>query len=77
MNQFTIRDIENLCGVKAHTLRVWEQRFGQLFTARRKDSLHRVYDCNDLKELLRISFLYHNGFKIGEGVRSLRKGIFG
>lgn len=66
MNQFTIRDIENLCGVKAHTLRVWEQRFGQLFTARRKDSLHRVYDCNDLKELLRISFLYHNGFKISK-----------
>ncbi len=64
MNQFTIRDIENLCGVKAHTLRVWEQRYSNLFTARRKDSLHRVYDCNDLKELLRISFLYHNGFKI-------------
>jgi DNA-binding transcriptional MerR regulator len=63
MNEFSIRDIENLCGVKAHTLRVWEQRY-QLFVPKRKDSQHRVYDCDDLKELLRISFLYHNGFKI-------------
>lgn len=63
MNQFSIRDIENLCGIKAHTLRVWEQRYN-LFVAKRKESQHRIYDCDDLKELLRISFLYHNGYKI-------------
>lgn len=63
MNQFTIRDIENLCGIKAHTLRIWEQRYN-LCVARRKESLHRVYDNDDLKELLRISYLYHNGHKI-------------
>jgi MerR family transcriptional regulator, light-induced transcriptional regulator len=63
MNQFSIRDIENLCGVKAHTLRVWEQRYN-LFVAKRKESQHRTYDSDDLKELLRISFLYHNGYKI-------------
>jgi DNA-binding transcriptional MerR regulator len=63
MNQFTIRDIENLCGIKAHTLRVWEQRYN-LCIAKRKESLHRFYDNDDLKELLRISFLYHNGHKI-------------
>jgi DNA-binding transcriptional MerR regulator len=65
MNQFSIRDIENLCGVKAHTLRIWEQRY-QLFIPKRKESLHRTYDCDDLKELLRISFLYHNGYKISK-----------
>lgn len=65
MSQFTIRDIEHLCGIKAHTLRAWEQRY-PLFKARRKESLHRIYDDNDLKVLLRISFLYHHGYRISE-----------
>jgi len=65
MNQFSIRDIENLCGIKAHTLRIWEQRY-KLFVAKRKVSKHRIYDNEDLKELLRISFLYHNGYKISK-----------
>jgi len=65
MNHFTIRDIENLCGIKAHTLRIWEQRY-KLFVAKRKESQHRIYDNDDLKELLRISFLYHNGHKISK-----------
>ncbi len=63
MKRFTIRDIENLCRIKAHTIRTWEQRYN-LCVARRKDSQHRVYDNDDLKELLRVSFLYHNGHKI-------------
>ncbi len=63
MQHFSIRDIENLCGVKAHTLRIWEQRY-KIFVPKRKQSQHRIYDCDDLKELLRISFLYHNGYKI-------------
>jgi DNA-binding transcriptional MerR regulator len=65
MNHFTIRDIENLCGIKAHTLRIWEQRYN-LFVAKRKESQHRIYDNDDLKQLLRISFLYHNGHKISK-----------
>jgi DNA-binding transcriptional MerR regulator len=71
MNQFTIRDIENLCGIKAHTLRAWEQRF-HISCAKRKTSNHRIYDCEDLKELLRISFLYHKGYKISQ-IACLRK----
>ncbi|HEU4472611.1 MAG TPA: MerR family transcriptional regulator [Flavisolibacter sp.] len=63
MQKFTIRDIENLTGIKAHTLRIWEQRYG-FFKAQRKESLHRFYDNEDLKKLLRISFLYHQGMKI-------------
>jgi MerR family transcriptional regulator, light-induced transcriptional regulator len=63
MNHFSIRDIENLCGIRAHTLRIWEQRY-KLCVAKRKDSRHRIYDNDDLKELLRISFLYHHGYKI-------------
>jgi len=63
MNAFTIRDIENMCGIKAHTLRIWEQRY-QVLCPRRKAGNHRVYDSNDLKCMLRIAFLYHHGHKI-------------
>ena len=65
MQSFTIRDIENLTGIKAHTLRIWEQRYS-FFSPKRKQSLHRIYDNEDLKTLLRISFLYHLGWKISK-----------
>ena len=65
MQEFSIRDIENLTGIKAHTLRIWEQRYN-FFTPKRKESLHRVYNNEDLKHLLRISFLYHNGWKVSK-----------
>ena len=65
MQSFTIRDIENLTGIKAHTLRIWEQRF-DFFKSKRKESQHRFFDNEDLKKLLRISFLYHNGWKISK-----------
>jgi DNA-binding transcriptional MerR regulator len=63
MAHFTIKDIENLCDIKAHTLRVWEQRY-QLSVTQKKKSQRRIYDNEDLKQLLHISFLYHNGWKI-------------
>lgn len=63
MERFTIRDIEHMTGIKAHTLRIWEQRYN-LFTPKRKESKHRYYDNDDLKSLLQIAFLYHNGWKI-------------
>lgn len=65
MQRFTIKDIENMCGIKAHTLRVWEQRY-DFFQPRRKESLHRYYDNEDLKQLLRIAFLYHGGWKVSK-----------
>jgi methanogenic corrinoid protein MtbC1 len=63
MNQFTIKDIENLSGIKAHTWRMWEQRYG-LGVPQRKESNHRFYDNENLKQVLRISYLYHCGLKI-------------
>jgi DNA-binding transcriptional MerR regulator len=65
MQKFTIKDIENMCGIKAHTLRIWEQRY-DFFTPKRKQSQHRFYDNDDLKQLLRVAFLYHNGWKISK-----------
>ena len=63
MNVFSIKDIENLTGIKAHTLRIWEQRYN-LINPKRRESKHRFYDNDDLKYLLRIAYLYNNGYKI-------------
>jgi DNA-binding transcriptional MerR regulator len=65
MQNFTIRDIEHLTGIKAHTLRIWEQRYG-FFTPKRKESQHRIYDNEDLKQLLHVAFLYHSGWKVSK-----------
>lgn len=65
MNNFSIKDIERLSGIKAHTLRIWEQRHGLSF-CKRKESQHRYYDNEDLKEILRIAYLYHNGYKVSK-----------
>jgi DNA-binding transcriptional MerR regulator len=63
MHHFSIRDVENLSGIKAHTIRIWEQRYG-LSSCKRKESQHRYYDNEGLKHILRIAYLYHNGYKI-------------
>jgi MerR family transcriptional regulator, light-induced transcriptional regulator len=65
MNYFTIKDIENLSGIKAHTLRIWERRY-QFLNTSRKESGHRYYTDEDLKHLLRISSLYHTGVRISD-----------
>jgi DNA-binding transcriptional MerR regulator len=65
MEHYTIRDVENVTGIKAHTLRIWEQRYN-ILQPKRKDNLHRIYDIEDLKHLLRIAYLYHNGWKISK-----------
>lgn len=65
MNQFSIRDIENLSGIKAHTWRIWEQRYS-IGIAQRRESNHRFFDNNNLKRILRIAYLYHSGIKISK-----------
>lgn len=65
LNKFSIRDIENLTGIKAHTLRTWEKRYGIIIPPT-PPGKHRIYDNNDLKHILRISLLYHYGFKISK-----------
>ncbi len=65
MNYFSIKEIESLTGVKAHTLRIWEQRYGMI-TPKRTDTNIRYYDESDLKKLLNVSLLNRNGYKISE-----------
>eukprot|EP01136_Pigoraptor_vietnamica_P033656 Opistho-1_new@96735 len=63
MNKFSIKDIENLTGIKAHTIRIWEQRYGILQPKRTPTNI-RYYDALDLKLALRISLLNNYGYKI-------------
>lgn len=63
LNSFSIKDIESLTGIKAHTIRIWEQRYN-LLQPKRKGTNHRVYDNVDLKHIMRITYLYHHGYKI-------------
>jgi DNA-binding transcriptional MerR regulator len=60
---YTIKDIENLTGVKAHTLRVWEQRY-HLIEPKRTENNIRYYDADDLKFMLNVAFLNQHGHKI-------------
>ena len=63
MNDFTIRDLENLSGIKAHTIRIWEHRYSFL-KPRRTDTNIRYYSNEELKTLLNIALLNKYGYKI-------------
>jgi DNA-binding transcriptional MerR regulator len=63
MNAFTIKDLENLSGIKAHTIRIWEQRYSFL-TPCRTDTNIRFYSNDELKTVLNIALLNKYGYKI-------------
>src|SRR3954463_6568096 len=63
MNSFTIKDLENLSGIKAHTIRIWEQRYKFLKPGRTITNI-RYYSNEELKKVLNIALLNKYGFKI-------------
>ena len=63
MHSFTIKDLENLSGIKAHTIRIWEQRYSFL-KPNRTDTNIRFYSNEELKRLLNVALLNKFGFKI-------------
>ena len=63
MNKFTIKDLENLSGIKAHTIRIWEQRYAFLKPQRTPTNI-RYYTNDELKKILNVSLLNKYGFKI-------------
>ncbi len=63
MDAFTIKDLENLTGIKAHTIRIWEQRYRFLKPQRTQTNI-RYYTNEELKTLLNIALLNKYGFKI-------------
>ena len=65
MGAYTIRELENLSGIKAHTIRIWEKRYG-LIAPQRTSTNIRTYCDTELKKLLNISILNRNGLKISK-----------
>lgn len=63
MSRYSIKDLEQITGVKAHTIRVWERRYG-IIHPERTDTNIRFYSDDDLKRLLNISMLNTSGIKI-------------
>jgi len=64
-NKFSIKDLENLTGIKAHTIRIWEKRYN-LLTPQRTDTNIRYYDLANFQKLLNVSYLNSNGYKISK-----------
>jgi len=62
---FSIKDLENLSGIKAHSIRIWEKRYG-ILEPNRTESNIRYYDLENLKRLLNIVILYNQGHKISK-----------
>lgn len=60
---FSIKDLENLSGVKAHTIRIWEKRY-EIFNPNRNQINIRSYSLEELQKLLNIAFLNEYGYKI-------------
>jgi len=64
-SQFSIKDLENLTGIKAHTIRIWEKRYN-LLQPKRTDTNIRYYDLASFQKLLNVSYLNNNGYKISK-----------
>ena len=65
MNNFSIKDVEALTGIKSHTLRIWEQRYGIPLPNRTATNI-RYYTDDDLKLLLNVAMLNRKGYKISK-----------
>ena len=70
-SNFSIKDLENISGIKAHTIRIWEKRY-ELLSPDRTDTNIRRYSLSSLQKLLNITLLYNHGFKISK-IASLDK----
>ncbi|EPR73360.1 Transcriptional regulator, MerR family [Winogradskyella psychrotolerans RS-3] len=64
-SRFSIKDLENLTGIKAHTIRIWEKRYN-LLEPKRTDTNIRYYDLASFQKLLNVSYLNNNGYKISK-----------
>lgn len=65
MRTYSIKELENFSGVKAHTIRIWEQRY-TLFQPNRTETGIRYYNDEDLKKILATAILIKSGFKISK-----------
>jgi MerR family transcriptional regulator, light-induced transcriptional regulator len=63
MTHYSIKDLEYLSGIKAHTIRIWEKRY-QLLDPNRSDTNIRYYTDDDVRRILNVAMLIKNGYKI-------------
>lgn len=79
MISYSIKDLEKLTGIKAHTIRIWEKRYNIVCPCR-TDTNIRLYSDSDLKRLLNVSILNRNGLKISSilqlSTQELNKKVF-
>jgi MerR family transcriptional regulator, light-induced transcriptional regulator len=68
MIKYSIKDLERISGVKAHTLRIWEKRY-EIITPNRTDTNIRYYSTDELKKLVNITILNRAGYKISKIAR--------
>jgi DNA-binding transcriptional MerR regulator len=68
INVFSIKDLENFSGIKAHTIRIWEKRY-RILEPDRTDTNIRTYDESELKKILNVAYLNRNGLKISKIAR--------
>ncbi|WP_435415152.1 MerR family transcriptional regulator [Polaribacter aestuariivivens] len=62
---FTIKDLENISGIKAHTIRIWEKRYN-LLQPKRTDTNIRYYSHSNLQKLLNVVLLNKNNYKVSK-----------
>jgi len=62
---YSIKDLEKISGIKAHTIRIWERRYNLIEPERTATNI-RYYNDEDLKRILNVSILNQNGFKISK-----------
>jgi MerR family transcriptional regulator, light-induced transcriptional regulator len=67
---FTIKELESLSGIKAHTIRIWEQRYQFLKPSRTSTNIRR-YNNEELKTLLTVALLNKHGYKNTSSMNSL------
>lgn len=74
MAKYSIKDLEQLSGIKAHTIRIWEQRYNCISPERTSTNI-RYYSDEDLKYILNIAFLKDRGYKISKIIKLSRAEI--
>lgn len=65
MVKYSIKDVERISGIKAHTLRIWEKRYN-ILNPKRTDTNIRYYDGEDLKKILNIAIIQEHGARISK-----------
>lgn len=65
MGKYSIKELEQLSGIKAHTIRIWEKRHKLIDPARTTTNI-RFYSDEDLKKIINVSLLNNNGLKISK-----------